>query len=228
MSALSTLVFLATVLGVALLWLRAIALARGLAAAPRAAVAIGGLVMGLLIPGVSAAAGWLDSYEPPPPGVLVVAAAAATTLAIGLSRVGLAIVEGSRLPWLVGFQAFRIPVEWWLHRAFEEGMIPVQMTYAGLNFDVITGITAAVLAGWLIVAPVPRVAILLWNLLGLGLLLNIIVVSVLSTPLPIRAFTDGPPNLLPSTFPYIWLPTFLVQAALLGHILVFRTWRRYR
>jgi hypothetical protein len=27
---------------------------------------------------------------------------------------------------------------------------------------------------------------------------------------------------LPSMFPYVWLPTFLVQAALFGHLLVFR------
>jgi len=39
---------------------------------------------------------------------------------------------------------------------------------------------------------------------------------------PFRSFTSGPPNLLPSTFPFIWLPTFLVQAALFGHLVVFR------
>jgi hypothetical protein len=33
---------------------------------------------------------------------------------------------------------------------------------------------------------------------------------------------NDPANLLPSTFPYVWLPTFLVQAALFGHLLVFR------
>lgn len=41
-----------------------------------------------------------------------------------------------------------------------------------------------------------------------------------------RSFSDGPPNLLPSTFPYVWLPTFLVQLALFGHLLLFRRLRR--
>ena len=50
-------------------------------------------------------------------------------------------------------------------------------------------------------------------------------IAVLSTPVPFRRFLDDPPNLLPSLFPYVWLPTFLVQVALAGHVLVFRRLR---
>lgn len=64
------------------------------------------------------------------------------------------------------------------------------------------------------------------NLLGLGLLANIVAIAVLSTPVPFRAFMNEPANRLPSMFPYVWLPTFLVQAALFGHLLVFRALRR--
>lgn len=58
-----------------------------------------------------------------------------------------------------------------------------------------------------------------------ALLANIVIVAALSTPMPFRAFTQGPTNLLRSTFPYVWLPTFLVQAALFGHLVVFRALR---
>jgi hypothetical protein len=58
-------------------------------------------------------------------------------------------------------------------------------------------------------------------------LVTIVTIAVLSTPVPFRAFINDPPNLLPSTFPYIWLPTFLVQAALFGHLMIFRAIRRY-
>ena len=67
-----------------------------------------------------------------------------------------------------------------------------------------------------------------WNILGLALLANIVTVAVLSTPTPFRQFTGGPPNLLPSTFPFVWLPSFLVQVALGSHLLVFRQLRRRR
>jgi hypothetical protein len=69
---------------------------------------------------------------------------------------------------------------------------------------------------------VPPVVLLVWNLLALALLANIVVVAVLSTPVPFRSFPDGPANLLPSTFPFVWLPTCLVQAALVGHLLIMR------
>ncbi len=64
-----------------------------------------------------------------------------------------------------------------------------------------------------------------WNLLGLALLINIVTIAVLSTPVPFRRFLEDPPNRLPSLFPYVWLPTFLVQVALAGHVLVFRRLR---
>ena len=64
--------------------------------------------------------------------------------------------------------------------------------------------------------------VLAWNILGLALLANIVTIAVLSTPVPFRRFLDGPPNLLPSLLPYVWLPSFLVQLALAGHVLVFR------
>jgi hypothetical protein len=37
---------------------------------------------------------------------------------------------------------------------------------------------------------------------------------------------NEPANLLPGMFPYVWLPTFLVQAALFGHLVVFRALMR--
>ena len=58
--------------------------------------------------------------------------------------------------------------------------------------------------------------------LRFALLVNIVVTAILSTPVPFRYFTSEPANLLPSTLPYVWLPTFLVQAALFGHLLIFR------
>jgi hypothetical protein len=68
--------------------------------------------------------------------------------------------------------------------------------------------------------------VLAWNVLGLALLANIVAVAALSTPVPFRRFLEGPPNLLPGTFPWIWLPSFLVQVALASHLLVFRRLRQ--
>jgi hypothetical protein len=104
----------------------------------------------------------------------------------------------------------------------------VQMTFSGRNFDIVSGIAAAILAVALMRGWRSKIVVLAWNVVGLGLLANIVAIAALSTPVPFRVFLNAPANTLPSTLPYVWLPTFLVQAALFGHILVFRALRRLK
>lgn len=145
---------------------------------------------------------------------------------LAFSAEGSRLAAGIPLACLVGYQVFRVPLEWALHRLYSEGVVPVQMTYAGQNFDVITGALAAVLGLWLWTGHRAPWLVAAWNLLGLALLANIVTVAILSTPVPFRYFMNEPANRLPSLFPYAWLATFLVQAALFGHLLVFRALRR--
>jgi hypothetical protein len=177
----------------------------------------------LVTPGILASLRLLDRYNPlPAPALVMVMTVTIITLAITLSSVGARIIAAVGLPALVGFQAFRVPVEWLLYRLYAEGVVPVQMTYAGLNFDIVSGATAAVLGTWLLRHRPSKAVVLAWNVLGLGLLATIVTIAVLSTPVPFRRFLEAPPHMLPSLFPYVWLPTFLVQMALAGHVLVFR------
>jgi hypothetical protein len=187
------------------------------------------LTVSLVVPGLLAGAGLLDRYDPmPAPGLLMVLVITIGTVALALSGTGARLAEGVPLAVLVGYQAFRLPLEWLLHRLYLEGVIPVEMTYAGRNFDVVSGLSAAVLAVLLAKGWRGRAVVIAWNVLGLALLANIVAVAVLSTPTGFQVFADGPPNRLPSMVPYVWLPTVLVQAALLGHLLVFRALKRSR
>jgi hypothetical protein len=185
------------------------------------------LAVSLLVPGVLAALGLLDRYAPlPAPALLVVLVVSMGTVWLAFSSVGARLAAGLPLAVLVGYQMFRVPLEWLLHRLYLEGVLPVEMTYEGRNFDIVSGLTAGALALYLASGRYARGLVLAWNCLGLALLANIVAVAVLATPVPFRYFVDGPANRLPSTFPYVWLPTFLVQAALLGHLLVFRALAR--
>lgn len=194
----------------------------------RYGVVLAVLAFWLAVPGVLAARGALDRYAPvPPPGFILFALLTLGTVMLAFSALGARMAK-LWLAGLVGFQFFRVPLELVLHRLYSEGVIPVQMTYSGRNFDIVSGALAAVLALWLWRGRPPRWAVVAWNVLGLVLLANVVAVAILSTPVPFRVFMNAPANLLPSTFPYVWLPTFLVQAALFGHLLVVRRLRRDR
>ena len=182
----------------------------------------------LVVPAVLARVGALERYTPlPAPALLLVLVLSLATVWIVFSGPGARLAAAVPLRAVVLLQAFRIVVEWLLHRLYVEGVVPVEMTYSGRNWDILSGLTGLGLGLWLRGGgTAPRPLLLGWNLLGLALLLNIVTVAVLATPVPFRQFTSGPPNLLPSTFPFIWLPSFLVQLALASHLLVFRQLRR--
>ena len=100
--------------------------------------------------------------------------------------------------------------------------MPGQMTFTGRNLDIVTGLLAIPLAYRLARGHRDTALVWIWNALGLGLLINVVVVAVLSMPGPMRLFVNDPPNLWVATFPFIWLPTVLVPLALAGHILIAR------
>lgn len=185
-----------------------------------------GAVAWIALTGLIAASGALERWDrTPPPMLLLLAGSVALTVALARGSLGRRLAEGLPLFALVGYQGFRVAVELMLHRAYEQGVIGAQMTWSGRNFDVVSGLSALLLGAWLWSRgedkPVPRAIVWIWNLLGLGLLANIVVVAVLSMPTRLRAF-DGPANNFVATFPYVWLPCVMVTAALFGHLLVAR------
>ena len=165
----------------------------------------------------------------PPPLARLVLVLSVVTAVLAFSRTGGALVAALPLAAIVGFQAFRIPVEIVLAALHHEGLVPIQMTYEGLNYDILSGISAIVVAVLAARGTLPRWGLVTWNVLAMGLLLTIIAIANLSTPGPFQIFHDGPPSTVLVTAPFVWLPGFLVPAALFGHLLVFRlAFRRRR
>ena len=132
------------------------------------------------------------------------------------------LIESPGLAWLIGLQVFRVAVELFLDLGYRAGFVPVQMTLEGRNWDVLTGLTALPMA-WLVAKQkAPRWLIYVWNTMGLALLLNVMTIAALSMPTPLRHFQNEPANTFVAYFPYVWLPTFLVQVAWMSHLLIFR------
>lgn len=185
-----------------------------------------GVALWLALTGAASGSGILARPSMPPPLMVFLVASMAVALWVGLSRVGLRLATGVPIAALVAIQGFRLPLELVLHQWYAEGVLPVQMTYSGRNFDIVSGVVAIVLGVWLWrAAPAPsqaRRAVLAFNVLGLGLLITVGTIAVLSSPVPFRQFLNDPPVLLALHFPYGWIVPFCVGAALTGHVIVFR------
>lgn len=117
----------------------------------------------------------------------------------------------------------RIPVEIVLYYLFLNKAVPELMTFSGRNFDILSGITAPVIAYYgLQQHTLNKKIVLIWNILALGLLVNIVLNAVLSAPFTIQQFAFDQPNIAVLNFPFSLLPAFIVPIVLFGHLVSIR------
>lgn len=226
-SLLSTLFFLAIVVTVALafpaaVWLGSVG-TLGAAAARRSALRA--CVATLLVLALSALGAESGAFASLPNGlgvVLYIIVCNVGAIALAFSALGQRLAANLPLYALIGFHVFRLPLELVLHQWYMEGVLPVQMTYSGHNFDIFTGLLAALVAALEFIGKLPRKAACAFNVLGLALLGNVASIAVRSSPIPLRTYLNEPPVLLALNAPYTWILPVCVAGALCGHLLTFR------
>lgn len=191
-----------------------------------------------LVMGISAwvaSRGWLlDFTSKPPPMLLLLGSIISVAAGIGLSRIGKMTAHTQPFWILVLLQSFRLPLEILMHRAAQLGIMPVEMSYSGYNFDIFTGLGALLLGLYLRtqtdpthispnISPNTQRWIWVWNIYGMTALLAVVSIALLSSPL-LHIFGTEPAhvNTWVLYFPYIWLPSVLVTVALMGHIVITR------
>jgi hypothetical protein len=140
------------------------------------------------------------------------------SVATGLSPLGRRLATTVPIAALVGFHAFRLPLELVLHSWGEQGTIPMSMTWRGQNWDIITGFVALVAMPF---AERHRGIAWVANVIGFALLLNVMRVALMSAPLPF-GWGVTPPLLVALNFPYMLIGPVCVGGALVGHIVLTR------
>jgi len=127
---------------------------------------------------------------------------------------------------IIWIQSFRIVVEILLWRLFVDNVAPIQMTFEGWNFDILSGLSAIVVAVLVTKYKISSRLVIAWNFAGLALLVNIVTIAILSLPTPMRVFMNEPANTIVTKFPIVWLPALLVPLAYGLHFLSLRQYLR--
>jgi hypothetical protein len=179
-----------------------------------------GLALWLVVVCATSLSGFLQDFKSVPPRLLVILAPMFIAIIVLTFNKNLKEIL-AQIPAknLVRIQVFRVLVEILLWLLFLENLLPIQMTFEGRNFDVVAGATAPLAAYFL---SNNRKALIVWNILGLGLLFNIVTIAILSVPGALRYFMNEPVNTIVTYFPIVLLPAFLVPLAYTLHFFSLR------
>ena len=143
-------------------------------------------------------------------------------LAFTFSKAGKEILLRIPIENIIRIQTFRFFVEQLLLALYLENQMPIQMTFEGRNFDVLSGLSAPLIAFLISKGKMSRTWVIIWNMVCLGLLVNIVATAILSMPTSSRIFMNEPANTIVTQFPVSWLPGLLVPLAYGLHFLSLR------
>ena len=186
----------------------------------------GGILIWIILHGVLADT--LFYFEtigdtPPKMPIIGVAPLLITFIILFNTEKGKTFIDSLPLKQLTLISIVRIPVEivlWWL---FLNNSIPELMTFEGINFDVLAGLTSPII---IFIAftngRISKKILLIWNVVGTLLLVNIIVNALFSFPTIIQQQAFDQPNIGLLYFPFVWLPTFVAPIVLLSHLISIR------
>lgn len=165
----------------------------------------------------------------PPRIALAIAPPLLVIAVLFLTHAGRAFLDRLNLRWLTLLHVVRIPVELVLYWLCVAGLVPEVMTYEGRNFDIVSGVTAPIVAVLAFRQGQPRRGLLLaWNVVCLVLVLNIAIHGILSVPTPFQQFGFEQPNVALLRAPFVWLPALIVPIVILSHLAAIRQLRRPR
>jgi hypothetical protein len=135
------------------------------------------------------------------------------------SSSGRKFIDGLVLKRLIYLNIVRIPVEIGLLLLFLNKSVPKLMTLEGGNLDILSGLSAPVVAYYTFRKQrLSRKFLLAWNICCLALLANIVIRALLSAPFPFQKIGFEQPNIAVLNFPVVWLPTFIVPLVLFGQL----------
>lgn len=159
----------------------------------------------------------------PPRFLLLVLPPAILLLILLATPAGRRFIDGLNIKTLTIFHIIRIPVEVVLYWLFLNKAIPGVMTFEGRNFDILSGLSAPLV--WyfgFVKGSLNKTLLMIWNLICLGLLLNIVSITVLTVVTKSEPAAFGQSTMALVHFPFFLLPACLVPLVLFSHAAAIR------
>ncbi|MCF8254781.1 MAG: hypothetical protein K9H61_06275 [Bacteroidia bacterium] len=156
-----------------------------------------------------------------PPRIMLVLVSNIIYVVYFYRKLDVKLIESS---YLIGIHVLRILVEIVLFLLFLKGMVPQIMTFEGLNYDILSGVSAL---GILLIlrfsnGGLNQKLFRMWNYFGIIMLAIIVVIATLSAPTPFQQLAFMQPNIAILSFPYTLLPAIVVPIVLLSHLLLLK------
>jgi hypothetical protein len=182
------------------------------------------LLTWLAVQAIAALSGFYTVTDTIPPRFfLLVLPPLLVIIGLFITTKGKKYIDGLDTGILTLLNTIRIPVEMVLFWLFINKTIPELMTFEGRNFDIVSGLTAPFIYYFGFVKKIISNRIILtWNLICLGLLINIVTNAALSAPSFLQKFAFDQPNIAILYFPFNWLPSCVVPIVLLSHLVSIR------
>ncbi len=159
----------------------------------------------------------------PPRFILLGLPALVTIILLFIVPKGRQYIDSLNPATLTVLHTVRVAVELVLFWLYINKTIPQLMTFEGRNFDIVSGLTAPLIFYFgYVKKQLSGTVILVWNVICIGLLVNIVVNAVLSAPFPFQQFGFEQPNIAVLYFPFTWLPCCVVPLVLFAHLATIR------
>ncbi|MEO7264954.1 MAG: hypothetical protein ABIW38_08580 [Ferruginibacter sp.] len=159
----------------------------------------------------------------PPRFILLAGPAVLFIIFLFATKTGRIFIDSLSLQFLTLLHVVRIPVELVLFALYLHNAVPRLMTFEGRNFDMLSGISALFIYYFgFVKKQAGRNVLLVWNIICLGLLLNVVINAVLSVPTSFQQFAFDQPNIAVLYFPFTWLPAVVVPLVLFSHLAAIR------
>lgn len=136
---------------------------------------------------------------------------------------GRRLIDSLNLKTLTILHILRIPVEIVIYWLFLNKAVPEVMTFEGRNLDILSGLSAPLV--WYFGfarGGLNKGLLLIWNVVCLGLLLNIVTIVLLTVATKLEPFAFDGSKLAMIYFPFLLLPACLVPIVLFSHLAAIR------